>query len=248
MIAVTMPTRGLSDNFAELARNLSRQPTLLGIHDAILHETVRRIPGAEEASITVRRRRHRFETVASTGSLATTVDALQYAVGEGPSLSCLADGRAYRSDDVRTDARWPQLGHRVADVLDGVSVMSCLLFLDGEADDREVHGALNLFSSQPAAFSDETSLLAALATHGAVALTSFGGRAETDLMRSALESNRTIGVAIGILMATHRVTRDDAFEMLRIASQEGHHKLLNVAVEVVETGQLGPGPSQRPAA
>ncbi|MER7070898.1 ANTAR domain-containing protein [Terrabacter sp. NPDC000476] len=54
----------------------------------------------------------------------------------------------------------------------------------------------------------------------------------------ALQRSRDIGAAMGILMALHRVTRDDAFELLRRRSQETNTKLPTIALHVIETGAL----------
>lgn len=62
--------------------------------------------------------------------------------------------------------------------------------------------------------------------------------AATANLRLALESNRRIGTAIGILMAQRRITDDAAFELLRSASQRGHRKLRDIAEDVVLTGAL----------
>jgi AmiR/NasT family two-component response regulator len=56
----------------------------------------------------------------------------------------------------------------------------------------------------------------------------------------ALETNREIGVAIGILMARRLLTADQAFERLREASQRRHRKLREIAEDVVRTGELPP--------
>lgn len=58
-----------------------------------------------------------------------------------------------------------------------------------------------------------------------------------DLER-ALESNREIAVATGILMAQKRCTRDEAFEQLLSASQHLNRRLKDIADEVNHTGQL----------
>lgn len=55
----------------------------------------------------------------------------------------------------------------------------------------------------------------------------------------ALHSNRDIGTAIGILMTLHLVTQEEAFAMLRTASQHGHRKLRDLANDVIFTGSLG---------
>lgn len=57
-------------------------------------------------------------------------------------------------------------------------------------------------------------------------------------LQVALASNREIGAALGILMATHRISLPEAFNLLRTASQHSHRKLRDVAGEVVFTGAL----------
>jgi DNA-binding response OmpR family regulator len=57
-------------------------------------------------------------------------------------------------------------------------------------------------------------------------------------LERALASNRQIGAAMGILMARHRLTDDQAFDMLRKASQHRHVKLRDVAEEVTMTGEI----------
>lgn len=61
-------------------------------------------------------------------------------------------------------------------------------------------------------------------------------------LSTALESNRAIGAATGILMARHQVTQQQAFDLLRIASQTRHVKLREIAREVVDTGALAGTP------
>jgi chromosome segregation ATPase len=55
-------------------------------------------------------------------------------------------------------------------------------------------------------------------------------------LERALETNRHIAMAIGILMARGAMTEDQAFERLRQLSQRRHVKLRDVAEEVVYTG------------
>jgi hypothetical protein len=60
----------------------------------------------------------------------------------------------------------------------------------------------------------------------------------------ALGSNRDIGTAIGILMNSQLVTQDEAFTLLRLASQHSHRKLREIANDVIFTGALAPLPSR----
>ena len=57
-------------------------------------------------------------------------------------------------------------------------------------------------------------------------------------LRRALEHSRDIGAAVGVLMALRKVTRDEAFDFLRRASQDQNRKLHEVALDVVSTGEL----------
>jgi hypothetical protein len=75
----------------------------------------------------------------------------------------------------------------------------------------------------------------------AMALTA--AREEAVNLRAAQESNRDIGVAIGILMARYLLTREQAFDALRIASQRSNAKLRDLARDVIDTGELAWHPS-----
>lgn len=57
----------------------------------------------------------------------------------------------------------------------------------------------------------------------------------------ALSTSRTISMAIGVLMATFKITSDAAFDMVVVASQNTHRKLRDIAQDVVETGTLNWG-------
>jgi AmiR/NasT family two-component response regulator len=59
-------------------------------------------------------------------------------------------------------------------------------------------------------------------------------------LRTALESNRTIGAACGILMAALQLSQSEAFDRLRTASQSSGRKLVAVAADVLFTGALPP--------
>lgn len=59
-------------------------------------------------------------------------------------------------------------------------------------------------------------------------------------LEMALTHSRDIGAAIGILMGLSRLTREQAFEELRLASMARNVKLHVLATHVVETGSLEP--------
>lgn len=224
-----------TESFAAMARELATKPTLVATLQAVVEHAAATVPGAEDAAITVKRTRQRYQTVASTGELPLQVDAIQYRTGEGPCLQALEQHHVLRSDNLASDSRWPAFSREVTAETDVVSMMSHRLFLE----DSDTIGALNLYSRKPAAFTElQLTALDDLATHCAIALATVAEREQNQHLRTALATNRDIGVAIGILMATKLVTKQQAFDALRITSQHTHRKLHLVALEVIDTGEL----------
>lgn len=54
-------------------------------------------------------------------------------------------------------------------------------------------------------------------------------------LEEALESRTTIGTAIGLLMERERIDQDEAFGMLRTASQHTNRKLRDIAADLVSS-------------
>jgi AmiR/NasT family two-component response regulator len=101
----------------------------------------------------------------------------------------------------------------------------------------EVVAGLNLCAVRAHAFDAaavQVGLL--LATHGAMAIAADVNQAQAGDLRRALDTNREIGVAVGMLMTHHRLTRDQAFDLLRVASQHQNRKLRDIAAGVAEGG------------
>jgi tetrahydromethanopterin S-methyltransferase subunit F len=63
-------------------------------------------------------------------------------------------------------------------------------------------------------------------------------RAHVEQLEAALKSSRTIGAAIGMLMASRLVGEEEAFAILKQASQRGNVKIRDLAADLVRTGKL----------
>ncbi len=61
-------------------------------------------------------------------------------------------------------------------------------------------------------------------------------------LRTALDSNRVIGTAMGLLIGRHRLTSAGAFQLLVRCSQRTNRKLRDVAADVLDTGSLPVSP------
>jgi hypothetical protein len=222
---------GIADAFDEIGQRVCAVANA-SIFQAIVEVAVERVPGAAAASIT-QAKGEKFVTVAATNDLARSADQIQYDLRTGPCLDAIVEQTIYRPRDLRTDRRWPEFGERVSRLGVG-SMLSYRMNVN-----HGVIGGLNLYSGQVDAFDDMAAAIGLLlATHGAVAASAVAHLNHAEQLTVALATNRQIGEAMGILMATYRVTENQAFDLLRIASQNTNRKLREVAAEVVETGTL----------
>jgi GAF domain-containing protein len=182
-------------------------------------------------------------TPAHTDPIVAEVDILQHRTGEGPCLDAIAEGVTIYADDLGDDDRWPHFGPEAAKR--GMrSLLAVPLLSDGTL------GALNLYARYPRAFGaiDRARglLLAALAALAfTAARTHESEERRAANLQTALTTRELIGQAQGILMERERVTADEAFDILRRASQHLNRKLREVAQALVDTGeQPDTGPLQ----
>jgi hypothetical protein len=197
------------------------------------------VPGSRHAALTVVRGVAQPHTLVATDDIALRLDALQFKLAEGPALEALVASDVAHAEDLSVSQEWPSFGPR-AYAETGVRSMLCIrLFLTGEH-----RASLNFYSPEPGAFAEASlataSIFAAYAS--LVQLNSIHQDASMNLQR-ALESNREIGVAMGILMARNLFTSDQAFEHLRQASQATHRRLRDIAADVATTGEIPYYPS-----
>jgi GAF domain-containing protein len=226
--------RELIESFAQVARALASQPDLDSTWRAIVRLGVASIPGTQDAGITTMRS-GRFSTVAPSSNLPQRVDAIQYELRSGPCVDAVLERHTFRTGDLLHDERWPEFGRRAATEQGVLSMLSFRLFLE---EDRTI-GGLNLYSTERDAFDHSAELLGTVfATHAAIALAAAQRHQQVSELGAALQSNRDIGLAIGILMNRHLMTRDQAFDLMRMASQNTHRKLVDVARDVAERGEL----------
>jgi hypothetical protein len=203
--------------------------------DRLAEATLDAIPAAEAVSLTVLERGH-FETRASTHGFAKRADALQYELGRGPCVDAVLENTANISGDVAADPRWGDWGPRVAEDVGVRSALAYRLRLQGQ---QQAIASLNVYSTRLDAF-DEQALHrgVVLATHGSLLMTAVMARDVAANLADTLQGNREIGVAMGVLMHRHRVTREQAFDLLRLASQESGTPLSEVATAVADAGDL----------
>jgi ANTAR domain-containing protein/GAF domain-containing protein len=217
-----------------LATALVVEETLEAAMQRLTSSVVTAVQGAEAAGLTVPAG-GRFTTVAATESLPLQVDPLQYAYG-GPCVDALTGTAPMtHTDDLSKERRWDRLAAAAVDQTEVRSIASYRLALPG---DRPI-ASLNLYARRPRAFTPAALRSAEqLAAEATLALAMLRERQARVALERALDSNRTIGVATGILMSSLRLSREDAFALLQGTSQRLNRKLRTLSQDVVVTRTL----------
>ena len=229
------PLERLTKALADVQPHVQPDASLTDVLTVLTHKGVEIIDGAEHAAVSMGRK-NSWETVAATSQTPLRVDAIQYELGTGPCVDAVLKHTVFVTDDLEHDPRWPEFGRKASTETGVRSMMSYRMFLE---DSRQVLAGLNFYSHKREAFTlQEQTLGLLLATHGALIVANAEQGDEITNLQHALESNRDIGTAMGILMAMHKITKDQAFQALRVASQHSHRKLRDLAHEVIDTGTL----------
>lgn len=222
----------LATSLAHMARDLLSRTTVQDTLDRISEFAVEMVDGCEAAGILVLRG-NRALTMACTDNVVQASDRIQGELGEGPCFDAAKHKHeSFRIADMTTSVRrWPRYAPKARELGVG-SMMGFLLFTDGDSE----LGALDLYSSQPGAFTERSEHVGwLLASHAAVALSSARHEAQ---LREAIATRQDIGEALGILMERHLYTEQDAFALLTKISQDRNTKLRNIAHAIVTTGEI----------
>lgn len=206
--------------------------SLIDLLDVLVERAVTDVPGVDAGSVSMERKTGRhIETRSATSQLVRDLDAVQYQARSGPCVQALDTGREI--EGMFPDGRWEEFS-RAATAAGVKAVWSLPL-----AVESEVRAALNLYSfsdgqpwdgpsaGQARSFAEQAGVVLA----NAAALDSLV-KVNEDL-RAALESRTLIGQAQGILMARENIGEDDAFDIMRRASQRTNRKLREIAADIV---------------
>jgi ANTAR domain-containing protein/GAF domain-containing protein len=220
-----MPFRKLDEAMRAMAEALAQPGDLDQALDRIVNAAATTVPGADYASITVKRADGRLTTVAASGPIVREADELQYELREGPCYDAVTLDTTTYAPDLSRDPRWPRFGPKVAE-MGLLSQMGLRL----SRLEEEVTG-LNLYSRSRKAFEDDDGLPELFASHARVAL---GYAMQLQTLHGAIGTRETIGKAIGIVMERYELTGERAFEFLIRLSQNSNVKLRDVAAGVIE--------------
>ena len=200
------------------------------VYDTICRNAVAAVAGCDHASVMLRVGA-RVYTAGFSDPMAEHCDRIELELGEGPCIDAIDEDEPdqFLCPDLTTASRWPGLSARLLAETAIRGMGGFRIRMEG----RKV-GALNVFSNDAGALDAESmSQASVLAAFVSVAVTALDRGSQSLTLRRGLESNREIGKAMGLLMATHGVSEEQAFEMLSTLSQEMNVKLAQLAADVV---------------
>ena len=206
-------------------------PALEEFVDGVVQVAAERIAPATAASLTLQRD-GRSASVASSDARAALCDEVETATEDGPCPDSIREGRTLLVKDIATERRWTQWRRAALD--QG--------FSSAAAVPRNVRPgvgfALNLYAPRPHAW--DAAAMARAQTYAdeiARALTlalRTADLTETNAdLQAALASRAVIDQAIGVVMAQNRCTSEQAFAILRGASQNRNVRLRDLAATLV---------------
>lgn len=225
----------LTEVYSALARVALADRELDDVLDEICAIALDAVPGAESTSITLMRGDKAWTAAHAGGDLALRADEIQYALGHGPCMDAGRSGMLLLANDLRSETRWSGYAPKVVEELGIHSSLSAPLPFQGSTI-----GGLNTYSTKQAAYEPESTVAAeAVAAHIAVAVMNADAHADAlnqaRHLKLALESRKVIDMALGILVATHRCSPDEAFAILSRASQNRNVKLRDLAAAMVKS-------------
>ncbi len=224
----------LAETFAEVARVLLDEHDVVNTLDRICQLAVKSVPDCEAAGISIATEKLVTSHV-TTHELTRAVDAIQSETQEGPCVDAIREHQVFVTGSLSQEARWPLFARRAYEATGVESILSLRLFAEGDT-----MGSLNLYSTRPNAFDDQDVAVGSVfAAHAAVALATAHRQANLESMALTRD---VIGMAKGIIMARQNVSEDEAFDVLRRASQRMNVKLRELATRLVR-----PEPPAKPA-
>ena len=229
---------------------LLKGETLDSTLDRIARLAAELLPQADAASITISEAGGPARTVSSTepeaplkapGQITVAeLDAGQNRLDEGPCLTAMRDRQTIQIDSMRTEIRW-QGFCRLALAAGIESVLAVPL---GDESVEAPRGAISFFARTPYVFTEaDRSAASRFSDQAGIAAANAAAFADLQADRAllarrledALHSRAVIDQAVGILIERERLGPEEAFQMLRSASQKLNVKLRMIAAEIVES-------------
>jgi GAF domain-containing protein len=222
----------LIGSLTELSRALAEDESISDTLQSILTLALRLVPGCHAASITVMDEDGQPATVAATDPETEELDRRQYLLRDGPCLDAARRQQVNSWSMAEAEQRWPEFTHLAQEM--GLRSYLCAGLGMG---DRRL-GALNLSSRGTDGFDQlDQGLVTLFVPPASAAIVTADRYAQARGLAAQLEqallSRAVIDQAIGIIMAESHCPADQAFAVLKRASNNRRTKLRDLAGEIV---------------
>ncbi|MFP5318157.1 MAG: GAF and ANTAR domain-containing protein [Acidimicrobiia bacterium] len=174
----------------------------------------------------------RYRTTNSTGAEALAIDEVQYREDVGPCLNAMRS-KTQLKVTVDADGSGPGFSEEARRAKVGQVLSTPMVGGSGEA-----MGAVNVYVHEGGTVGEDEAHTAQLIGDNAALLVGYafaltGSNRLNGQLHQALETRDVIASAKGVLMQSQCCTRNEAFDILRRASQRANRKLREIAEEVV---------------
>jgi len=175
----------------------------------------------------------RYRTINSTGPEGLAIDEAQYRDDAGPCLEAIRSKNQLKIKVDDANGFAPGFAEEAKRANVGQVLSTPMVGRSGEA-----MGAVNVYVHKGGTVGEDEAHTAQLIGDNAAILVGYafaltGSNQVNDQLRQAVATRDVIGAAKGILMQSQSCTRDEAFDILRRASQRENRKLREIAEEVV---------------
>jgi hypothetical protein len=226
----------------ELHRRVHDEDSLIDLMYRASTEAVRLVDDVDWAGVTAQFAGSAF-TAASTDRRVMVVDEGQYGQGDGPCLQAMRTDRPVSMTSEQVADRWPILADAARDA--GVRAFHAEPL---HARQRPV-GCLNMYSATSGGLQDpDPDLLMVLREYLDRGLTDYSaaqpGEPDAYRLQQALRIRFTVNQAVGVLMATHGITAEQARTSFaqRLAGS-GSNSPEQTALDIIKENTSTPDPS-----
>jgi len=217
----------------ELHRLLAATVPVDALLDAISRRAAALAGPDASAAITVRLAGQSLVAAASD-ERAAECDRAEQAAGDGPCLESARTGQVLTVPDVAAERRW----HAWREATLAAGFGRAVALPVRADDDAQLELAINLYGAGPGEWPDEVVAGVGRFADDAGRAVLVAVRAEEQArvnadLKQAMAARAVIDQALGVVMAQNRCGPEEAFGILRRASQNRNAKMRDVAAEIV---------------
>jgi hypothetical protein len=213
----------------KIAREMSGEFTGAQILQRAVRQAVKGVDGCDYAGISLRSHQGEVQTPAWTSPAVWAADAMQIALGEGPSLEPMWISDQVIVPDLSTNGRWPRWAPEVVKL--GLRALISVRLPGGS----QTFAALNLYSANAYGFGPQSVDAACSFAVEVLEAIELGGGATG--FEAAMSTRSIVGMAEGMMRYRYGFSQQRSLALLQMYSARSHVSLRDAAKEFVSEGR-----------